>query len=138
MREGAASTFSRPSGGEGAGTRPISPTIRRVLAFMDENFAEPLSLAQLAALSNLSLHRFAAVFRQQVGMPPHQYLCRLRVAHAQSLLRQGTPPIAAAVETGFFDQSHLIRHFKRLCGVTPGQFLAAGRHEAGRLAAHGG
>jgi transcriptional regulator GlxA family with amidase domain len=113
-----------------------SPAIRRVIAFMAANFAEPLSLAQLAALSKLSPPRFCAVFRQQVGMPPHQYLCHLRVVHAQSLLRQGMPPIEAAVETGFFDQSHLNRHFKRVCGLTPGQFVAAGRGEAGRLGAH--
>jgi transcriptional regulator GlxA family with amidase domain len=77
-----------------------------------------------------SLHRFATVFRQEVGIPPHQYLCRLRIQHAQSLLRQGTSPIVAAVETGFFDQSHLSRHFKRLCGVTPGRFVASGASSA--------
>jgi transcriptional regulator GlxA family with amidase domain len=93
---------------------------------MEEHFAEPLSLAELARMCDRSLHRFATVFRQEVGIPPHQYLCRLRIQHAQSLLRQGTSPTIAAVETGFFDQSHLSRHFKRLCGVTPGRFIASG------------
>lgn len=106
----------------------ISPPIRRVMRYMEEHFAEPLSLAELARMCDRSLHRFATVFRQEVGIPPHQYLCRLRVRHAQSLLRQGTSPIVAAVETGFFDQSHLSRHFKRYCGVTPGRFLASDDH----------
>jgi transcriptional regulator GlxA family with amidase domain len=108
----------------------ISPSIREVMNFMEENFAEPLSLAQLARMCNRSLHRFATVFRQEVGIPPHQYLCRLRIRQAQALLRQGTPPTIAAVETGFFDQSHLSRHFKRFCGVTPGRFIASSDHAA--------
>ncbi|HTZ80000.1 MAG TPA: AraC family transcriptional regulator [Stellaceae bacterium] len=106
------------------GTRPISPAIRTALRFMEANFAEPLSLAQLARMSNLSVFRFATVFRREMGLPPHQYLCRLRISHAQSLLRLGTSPAIAAMESGFFDQSHLCRHFKRVCGVTPGQFAA--------------
>ncbi len=104
--------------------RPISPAIRAALSFMEANFAEPLSLSRLARMSNLSLCRFATVFRREVGIPPHRYLCRLRVSHAQSLLRQGTSPAFAAMESGFFDQSHLYRHFKRVCGVTPGEFAA--------------
>lgn len=102
----------------------ISSSIREALSFMEANFAEPLTLAQLARLSNLSVFRFATVFRREVGLPPHKYLCRLRVSHAQSLLRQGTSPATVAIDSGFFDQSHLCRHFKRLCGVTPGQFAA--------------
>jgi transcriptional regulator GlxA family with amidase domain len=109
-------------------TPTISPPIRRVMSYMEEHFAEPLSLAELARVCNRSLYRFATVFRQEVGIPPHQYLCRLRIQHAQSLLRQGTSPTNAAVETGFFDQSHLSRHFKRLCGVTPGRFITSGGH----------
>jgi AraC-like DNA-binding protein/predicted N-acetyltransferase YhbS len=100
----------------------VSPPIQHVLAFMEAHFDEPLSLAQLAAMCNRSLYRFATVFRQEVGIPPHQYLCYLRIRQAQSLLRRGAPLTDAALETGFFDQSHLTRHFKRLCGVTPGQF----------------
>jgi AraC-like DNA-binding protein len=91
---------------------------------MEANFAEPLSLARLARVSNLGLYRFATLFRREMGMPPHQYLCHLRIRHAQSLLREGTSPATAAMESGFFDQSHLSRHFKRLCGVTPGRFAA--------------
>lgn len=102
----------------------VSPAIRDVLRFMEENLAEPLTLAQLARICDLSVYRFATVFRQETGIPPHQYLCRLRILHAQELLRQGTSPATAAMESGFFDQSHLSRHFKRFCGLTPGRFAA--------------
>ena len=106
--------------------RAISPGIRRALDFIEENYAEAVPLAQLAALSGLSLHRFVTVFRHQVGIPPHRYVCRVRVREARALLQRGLPLAAVALDTGFFDQSHLSRHFKRQCGMTPGSF--AGSH----------
>lgn len=104
----------------------ISPAIGRILRFIEDNCTDPLSVAQLADLCDLSLYRFAIVFRREVGVPPHRYLCQARVRRAQSLLRAGVPPAEAAIEAGFFDQSHLSRHFKRHCGVTPGKFASAG------------
>lgn len=107
---------------------PISPSIRVVLDFIEKNFSQGLSMADLADLSGLSLHRFITVFRCQVGIPPHQYLCRTRVRQARRLLKQGVPAAAVALDTGFCDQSHLSRHFKRQCGVTPGHFTGARRN----------
>ncbi len=103
-------------------TRALSPAIRTAQRCIEENYAETLSLLQLAALSGLSLHRFATAFREQVGMPPHRYQCHLRLRRARELLRQGMPPADIAAELGFFDQSHLSRHFKRRYGVTPARF----------------
>ena len=105
----------------------VGPSIRRVLDHIDENFAEPLPLAELAGLAGLSLHRLVTVFRSQVGIPPHQYVCRVRVQHARRLLRQGLPAASVAIDSGFCDQSHLSRHFKRQCGVTPGHFAVISR-----------
>ncbi len=102
-----------------------SSSITRALHFMEQNFVEPVTLSQLAAIANLTLFRFAAMFRKEVGMPPYRYLSCLRVEQAKSLLEQGVPAAVAAAETGFFDQSHMYRHFKRICGVTPSQYMAA-------------
>lgn len=96
-----------------------------VMRYMETHFTERLLLAELARMCSLSTFRFATVFRQRVGIPPHQYLCHLRVLHAQNLLRRGMPPIVAALESGFFDQSHFSRHFKRICGTTPGRYVAS-------------
>jgi len=97
--------------------------LTRALDFIEQHFVEPVSLAQLAELSALSVSRFATVFRQRVGVSPYKYLCLLRVRRAQTLLLEGIPGSVVAVEVGFFDQSHLARHFKRLCGMTPSVFL---------------
>lgn len=117
------------NGGTGSPARPdgVGPSIRRVLDHIDANFANPLPLSGLAELAELSLHRLITVFRSQVGIPPHQYVCRIRVQHARRLLGQGLPAASVALDSGFCDQSHLTRQFKRHCGVTPGHFAHASR-----------
>ena len=111
-----------PSGQPGG---RLSPAIRRTVECIERNYAEPITLADLSQLAGLSLHRFVTVFRCQVGIPPHQYLCRTRVHRARALLRQGLSRAAVAADTGFCDQSHLSRHFKRHCGMTPGSYLSS-------------
>jgi transcriptional regulator GlxA family with amidase domain len=100
------------------------------LAYIEANFDKSVSLAQLADLSALSVSRFATVFRQQFGLSPYKYLCELRVRRAQTLLLAGVPGSVVATEVGFFDQSHLARHFKRLCGETPSAFVGRARRKA--------
>jgi AraC-like DNA-binding protein len=101
-------------------TRSLAP----VLAHIAAHLAEPLPLDDLAALAGLSVWRFATVFRERIGMAPHSYVNLQRVRHAQALLRAGATLASAASESGFCDQSHLSRRFKRLCGMTPGQYQA--------------
>jgi transcriptional regulator GlxA family with amidase domain len=98
--------------------------LRRVAEYIEKNSTERIMLEELAALANLSPCRFATVFRREIGLPPHRYLCHVRVQHAIALLRSGVPLAMAASEAGFFDQSHFSRHFKSICGVTPGKYLA--------------
>ncbi|MDR3100167.1 MAG: AraC family transcriptional regulator [Paraburkholderia sp.] len=93
------------------------------LAYIESNFHQTVSLAQLADLSALSVSRFATVFRKEFGLSPYKYLCELRVRRAQTLLLAGVPGSVVAAEVGFFDQSHLARHFKRFCGMTPSAFV---------------
>ncbi|AMH43750.1 MULTISPECIES: helix-turn-helix domain-containing protein [Burkholderiaceae] len=99
-------------------------------AFIEAHFDEPVTLAQLAELSALSVPRFVTVFRQQFGSSPYRYLCGLRIERAQMLLLAGVPGSMVAAEVGFFDQSHLARHFKQFCGMTPTAFLKRARGKA--------
>jgi transcriptional regulator GlxA family with amidase domain len=103
-----------------------SRAIRSALDFIDACFAEPISLAELAGRADLSISRFAVRFSAEVGMSPQQYVRLVRVKHAQRLLRHGLPPSIVAAEVGFFDQSHLCRHFKRVLGTTPKVWLTTG------------
>lgn len=112
-----AATVDRPR----RATRPIE----RAIEFIEASFSQPVSLATLAAKAELSVSRFAALFRAEVGISPHRYVCLVRIRHAQRLLRGGLPPSIVATEVGFFDQSHFGRHFKRAVGTTPSAYLAA-------------
>ncbi|MCW5557478.1 MAG: helix-turn-helix transcriptional regulator [Verrucomicrobiae bacterium] len=110
-----------------SGAAPPAAVLRAV-ALMRRRLAEPLTLSEIAAAAGLSPFHFARQFKAATGHPPHEYLVRLRVDRAQELLRRhgGRWTTAAiAQECGFSDQSHLARHFKRVLGVTPGEFLGS-------------
>lgn len=80
------------------------------------------SLEELSRLVSLRPLRLLRAFRQQVGIPPHAYLNYVRVYRAKKLLAAKWKIVDVATETGFSDQSHLHRHFKKITGVTPGQY----------------
>jgi len=113
-----------------AGARRSALAIGRALAHIQAHFGERLPLEDLAAIAGLSVWRFATVFRRHMGVSPHRYICTLRVRHAQALLDAGMPTASVANASGFYDQSHLSRHFKSVCGMTPGQYSSHLRGEA--------
>jgi AraC-like DNA-binding protein len=96
-----------------------SQRIKQVRLLLMKRFSENISLDELAAEANLSPHRLNRIFSQEVGMPPHAYLNLIRVWHAKKLLEQGVSIADAAVESGFYDQAHFTKHFKRINGFTP-------------------
>jgi AraC-like DNA-binding protein len=99
--------------------------VRRVRDYLAAHLAENVTLDQLAAVTDLSAFHLLRVFRAAVGLPPHAYLTQLRIAHAKRRLAQSQGVAQVAAETGFVDQSHLTKQFKRLVGVTPGQYATA-------------
>lgn len=101
---------------------PNRQPIQRAREYIEQRYAENISLDDVASISGLSAYHFLRVFRRDMGMTPHAYLTHVRVLRARALLRMGYPIAQAAVNVGFVDQSHLHRHFKRIVGVTPGQY----------------
>jgi AraC family transcriptional regulator len=100
-----------------------------VIEYIMENLEDSLTLEQIAAVARLSPYHFARQFKATTGLPPHQYVIARRVERAQHLLRGddelGLAEIALRV--GFSDQSKFSFHFKRITGVTPGQFRISER-----------
>ena len=96
--------------------------VQQTQTFLKTHYAETISLEQLAQQVNLKPLRLLRVFQRELGLPPHTYLVQVRVAQAKKLLALGVPIAQAAYDTGFTDQSHLHRHFKRLVGITPKQY----------------
>ena len=104
--------------------REKSP-VARAVEYMRENFDCDLAVADLADRAALSPFHFVRSFRKVTGLPPHAYLTQLRLNRARRLLAEEKAPTDVALAVGFYDQSHLIKHFKRAYGITPGQYAAA-------------
>jgi AraC family transcriptional regulator len=87
------------------------------------------SLQCLSCVAGLNPYHFARQFKAATGLAPHQYAIMRRVERARQLLHAGTDLSLAevAAHAGFSDQSQFSRHFKRLVGVTPGQFRTPAR-----------
>jgi len=97
--------------------------VKRAKEYLAENFTQNISLETLSKIAYLSPFHLLRAFRQSVGLPPHEYLINLRIEHGKQLLAKGRALAEVAYETGFCDQSHFSRQFKRLVGITPGRYL---------------
>ena len=91
--------------------------------YINDRFETPITLKEISAAAGLSPFQLGRVFHRKIGIAPHAYCINVRVNRAKQLLRAGQSIGEVAVNTGFTDQSHLTRWFKRLTGVTPGRFI---------------
>jgi AraC-like DNA-binding protein len=96
--------------------------IKRVCAYIEDNFAQDVKLSDLADLVHWNPFYLLRVFRAEMGLPPHAYLETVRIRAGQMLLKQGHSLAQTAYNTGFSSQSHFTTTFKRLIGVTPGHY----------------
>ena len=98
-------------------------TLSRSLAYINRNYAESLSVSELARMENLSPSRYHVLFKQCAGMPPSEYIIELRLRHAAELLAStdmSVGQISALV--GYDDQHFFSRIFKKHFGRSPSQF----------------
>jgi len=102
--------------------------VRQVLDYMREHLTERVTLRELARQVGLSPFHFSRRFRRAMGQPPHEYLIDLRLERARELLFANSRSLAEiGIMSGFCDQSHFARHFKRKYGKTPAEFSRAVR-----------
>lgn len=96
--------------------------VSKAIDYIGAYYARNISLADLAATTEISQFHLLRTFRREVGLTPHAYLIQVRVEAAKRMLSSGMAIAEVAGRTGFTDQSHLTRHFKRLTGVTPSRY----------------
>lgn len=96
----------------------------RMRELLDERIASGVSLREAAAMLHAHPAHLVRTFSREFGIAPHQYLVTRRIDRARRLLLAGEPPHAVAAATGFHDQSHLTRHFKRVVGTTPARYAS--------------
>jgi AraC-like DNA-binding protein len=102
-----------------------SPCVARAIQRIDSAPELPVSLAELAALSNVSRFQLLRGFAREMGATPHAYLVQRRIRLVKQLLADGETPAQAATQAGFADQSHMTRAFVRQLGITPHRYRAA-------------
>jgi AraC-like DNA-binding protein/quercetin dioxygenase-like cupin family protein len=96
--------------------------IEKACQFIQQHFSERISLDQLCRCANLSKSTLLRAFTKSKGVTPYSYLENIRIGEAKKLLEQGVPPMEAALQTGFSDQSHFTGFFSRFIGLTPGAY----------------
>lgn len=102
-----------------------SGVAKQLRLLLDEHASETLTLDEAAARLERSKAHLVRSFSAKYGVAPHAYLIGKRVEAARGLLLEGVPPAEVAAAVGFYDQSHLTRHFKRHTSVTPGAYAAS-------------
>ena len=102
--------------------RVIRESVNLVKDYLHLHYAKEISIEHLCNLSGLTEFSLIKSFKKYFELPPHQYLINLRVEKAKKLLKQTSSSTHIAYEVGFYDQSHFIRHFKNIVGITPKKF----------------
>lgn len=111
-----------------AGARPRGARLidyaaaERARAAIHDRLDEPLSLEMLESAAGRDRWSLSRDFRLAFGTSPYRYLVMRRLDRAKSLMRAGRGLAEAAHESGFADQAHMTRHFRKSFGVTPGQW----------------
>jgi len=116
------------------GRERASRAVRLARAFLHDALADRVTLDELAAYARLDKFHLVRAFRAEVGLPPYEYLTHVRIWKARELLQRGALVAEAAQAVGFYDESQLHRHFRRIVGLTPGRFSRgfAGRARGAR------
>ncbi len=105
------------------GLAPVA--LRNVLEYIESHLGEPLLLCDLAAQVSLSEYHFARMFRQSMGVAPHQFVMQRRMARAKALLLSSNQSLTdIALACGFNSASHFSNRFKAAKGITPSQLRA--------------
>lgn len=105
---------------------PVDRTaVDATLATIRQRFPDRLSIDELAVAVGVSPFQLIRQFKRLTGMPPHAHLLRERLHAAIRLLKHGATLSEAAGAAGFYDQSAMTNAFRRIYGITPGQYARA-------------
>jgi len=105
-------------------SRAPARNVDRAREYLHDHLAERVTLDELASVVGLRRRQLIEGFKRHFGLSPHQYLIQARIQTSHRLILRGLPLAEVALAVGFADQSHFIRHFKAILGVTPARYQA--------------
>ncbi len=103
--------------------KEMNMEIKSVCDFLENNYMKNITLDNLTNLTGTSKYNLIRSFTKQKGISPYSYLESIRINRAKKFLENGVSPIDAALRTGFTDQSHFTKFFKKFIGLTPKQYM---------------
>lgn len=116
-------------------TKPVIPEfkgglskykLRRVIEYINENLEHDVALTTLAGVVDMNVHHFAKMFKQNMGIAPHQYIIERRIERAKQLLTNTELSIIEVCHAvGFDNQSHFTKLFRRYTATTPKMYRDA-------------
>ena len=95
--------------------------------YLEAHATRAVRSGELEAVAGLDRFALARHFRAAFATSPHRYLLMRRLQQARAMIGAGGSLSDVAAATGFADQSHLNRHFKKAYGMTPGQWASLRR-----------
>lgn len=101
----------------------LGPELQAVCEFLEAHYMEGIALNDLCRLTGLRKYTLLRAFTKWQSISPYSYLETIRIDRAKRLLARGVPPLEAALQTGFNDQSHFSNFFKKFIGLTPRQYM---------------
>lgn len=93
--------------------------ITKSIELINDTLYNSPSLDELSTNIGLSKYHFIRIFKEEIGLTPHQYIINKKVENARKLIEKGYSIIEASIESGFNDQSHFNRNFKRIFDFSP-------------------
>ncbi len=109
--------------------RQRHPAIESAKRWGRTHFADGIGVSDLAREAGMSRHHFARIFATAEGNSPSQWLADLRAREATRLLRESTLTVAEiGTRCGYIDPAYFCRAFRRLVGVSPGEFRSSGMY----------
>jgi AraC-like DNA-binding protein len=109
-------------GGSDAPLKKVNVKVLRAAQYINQHYRRAIRLEELCQIASLSEAYLIRAFEQHYHMTPHAYLINRRIQHAQAQLRDGEPIADTAQQSGFSDQAHFQRVFKKHLAATPGQY----------------
>ena len=93
------------------------------ISYIEQNFMEKITLEELASMMNVSVRHFSRLCERTYHISPGNYIAQLKIQYARTLLKNKELSISeVAYQVGYSDSSYFARHFKRVTGLTPGQY----------------